>query len=80
MAALLKSHGMDMEKLDADVAAKADAVASDLRSGCINLPDPEPLDVFANVFASENSWLIRQRDNYARYLDGFADAGAKGGA
>ncbi len=45
LAALLNSHGMDMEKLDADVAAKADAVASDLRSGCINLPDPEPLDV-----------------------------------
>jgi pyruvate dehydrogenase E1 component alpha subunit len=41
------------------------------------MPEPEPLDVFKNVYSAPNSWLDRQQDHYARYLASFGDpAGA----
>ena len=53
--------------------AKADAVARELRAGCIGMPDPEPLDVFKHVYSTPNSWLDRQQDHYSRYLATFGD-------
>ncbi|MBT2520592.1 pyruvate dehydrogenase (acetyl-transferring) E1 component subunit alpha [Arthrobacter sp. ISL-28] len=75
--ALLDRKGLLTEKLEAAVQQKADAVAREMRSGCINMPDPEPLDVFKHVYSTPNSWLDRQQDHYARYLASFGDpAGA----
>jgi pyruvate dehydrogenase E1 component alpha subunit len=54
------------------VAATADAVAAELRAGCTAIGDPPPLDVFQNVYAEPHAELDRQRDAYARYLEGFA--------
>lgn len=75
--ALLDRKGLLTEKLEAAVQQKADAVARELRAGCINMPDPEPLDVFKHVYSTPNSWLDRQQDHYSRYLASFGDpAGA----
>jgi pyruvate dehydrogenase E1 component alpha subunit len=75
--ALLDRKGLLTDQLQQQVRDKADAVARELRAGCINMPDPEPLEVFKHVYSSPNSWLDRQQDHYTRYLASFGDpAGA----
>ena len=77
IAALLERKGLLREELQQQVKDKADAVAREMRTGCTTMPDPEPLDVFKNVYSTPNSWLDRQQDHYARYLATFGDpAGA----
>ncbi|WP_374200945.1 pyruvate dehydrogenase (acetyl-transferring) E1 component subunit alpha [Arthrobacter sp. AK04] len=77
IAALLKRKGLLTEELQQQVKDKADAVAREMRTGCTTMPEPEPLDVFKNVYSTPNSWLDRQQDHYARYLATFGDpAGA----
>jgi len=78
LEALLESKGLLTAQLRAAVDGKADGVAKEMRAGCIGLPDPAPLDVFANVYSTPNSWLDRQRDHYSRYLAGFETASAAG--
>ncbi|MFF1385807.1 pyruvate dehydrogenase (acetyl-transferring) E1 component subunit alpha [Arthrobacter sp. NPDC058288] len=73
---LLERRGLLTEALEAGVAAKADAVARDMRAGCINMPDPQPLDIFKHVYSTPNSWLDRQEDHYTRYLASFGDPAA----
>jgi pyruvate dehydrogenase E1 component alpha subunit len=73
---LLERKGLLTEQLEAQVAAKADAVARELRAGCINMPDPQPLDIFKHVYSTPNSWLDRQEDHYSRYLASFGDPAA----
>ena len=53
------------------IAAKADAVAAEMRSGIVALDDPDPLTVFDNVYAEAHTGLARQRDHYSRYLRTF---------
>ncbi|MHB1173201.1 MAG: pyruvate dehydrogenase (acetyl-transferring) E1 component subunit alpha [Lacisediminihabitans sp.] len=74
---LLESLGLFTPELELQTRARADAVAAELRAGCISLPDPEPLSIFDNVYATPNSTLDRQRDQYTAYLAGFD--GADGG-
>ncbi|MFJ5861473.1 pyruvate dehydrogenase (acetyl-transferring) E1 component subunit alpha [Pseudarthrobacter sp. NPDC092439] len=77
VASLLDRKGLLTEELEQRVKDKADAVAKEMRSGCITMPDPEPLDVFKHVYSTPHSWLDRQQDHYARYLASFGDpAGA----
>lgn len=78
---LLDRKGLLTADLQQHVKDKADAVAREMRAGCINMPDPEPLDIFKHVYSSPNSWLDRQKDHYSRYLASFGDpAGATAGA
>lgn len=70
---LLDRKGLLTDQLQQQVQDKADAVARELRAGCINMPDPEPLEVFKHVYSSPNSWLDRQQDHYTRYLASFGD-------
>lgn len=74
--ALLTNNGTLDAGAEAAVAAKADAVAAELRAGCISMPDPEPMTLFDNVYTGEHAILDRQRDHYSRYLAGFAGASA----
>jgi 2-oxoisovalerate dehydrogenase E1 component alpha subunit len=67
--ALLERMGLMTDEFRAAVKAKADAVAAELRAGCLALTDPEPLSVFDHVFATPHSWLDRQRAQYSAYLD-----------
>jgi pyruvate dehydrogenase E1 component alpha subunit len=68
---LLDVKGLLTEDLEGRVKAKADAVAAELRNSCINMPDPQPLDVFNHVYSTPNSWIERQKDHYSRYLNSF---------
>ena len=75
--ARLAAHLRDLGALDAAVeariAAESDAAAAELRAGCLSLDDPDPLALFAHVYAEPHPVIERQRSAYARYLDGFAD-------
>ena len=87
LRAHLLAEGMLDAGAEAAIAAEADAVAAELRDACINLPDPEPMSVFDNVYVDDNPVLLRQREEYKRYLDMFgtgpataAGTAAKGSA
>jgi 2-oxoisovalerate dehydrogenase E1 component alpha subunit len=71
--ALLDRKGLLTAEFQQHVKDKADAVARELRAGCIAMPEPEPMDVFKHVYSAPNSWLDRQQDHYARYLASFGD-------
>jgi pyruvate dehydrogenase E1 component alpha subunit len=68
---LLESEGMDGPELEARAAEAADRVAREFRAGVQSMEDPEPITVFDNVYAEPHHELDRQRDEYARYLEGF---------
>ena len=74
-AAFLTEAGILDDDTVAAVAARADAVAMELRAACIALRDPAALTVFDNVYAEPNSTIDRERDHYARYLAMFGDSG-----
>ncbi|MBO1267364.1 pyruvate dehydrogenase (acetyl-transferring) E1 component subunit alpha [Arthrobacter cavernae] len=78
LKALLDSKGLLTEQLEAKVQAKADAVAAEFRAGCIDMPDPAPLDVFNHVYSTPNSWIERQKDHYSRYLESFSGSAEEG--
>nr|WP_205207967.1 MULTISPECIES: pyruvate dehydrogenase (acetyl-transferring) E1 component subunit alpha [unclassified Arthrobacter] len=71
LATLLKSMGLMTDEFVTAVDAKAGDVAAKLRAGCIEMPEPEPMDVFKHVYSTPNSWLDRQQENYGRYLATF---------
>ncbi|MFJ6536528.1 pyruvate dehydrogenase (acetyl-transferring) E1 component subunit alpha [Paenarthrobacter sp. NPDC091711] len=68
---LLEAKGLLTDDVEARVKSKADAVAAELRASCIDMPDPQPLDVFNHVYSTPNSWIERQKDHYSRYLNSF---------
>jgi 2-oxoisovalerate dehydrogenase E1 component alpha subunit len=71
LGALLGTLGLMNDDLKASVKAKADAVAAELRAGCLGLKDPDPLTMFDNVLTSPSSWLDRQKSQYEAYLANF---------
>ncbi|HEY5224021.1 MAG TPA: pyruvate dehydrogenase (acetyl-transferring) E1 component subunit alpha [Microbacteriaceae bacterium] len=71
VGSLLTSLGMMTDEFRANIAAKADAVAAEMRAGCLAMTKPEPLTVFDNVFTEPTTWLTRQKSQYAAYLDQF---------
>ena len=50
-----------------------------VRTECRSLPDPEPLDIFHEVYAEPNVHIDQQRSEFADYLASFEGAGAEGG-
>jgi 2-oxoisovalerate dehydrogenase E1 component alpha subunit len=55
------------------VDAEADEVGRGVRNGCLSMPDPAPLAMFDNIYAEPNALLSAEREQYAAYLDTFAD-------
>ena len=55
------------------INAEADEVGRGVRNGCLSMPDPEPLAMFDNIYAEPNALLRAEREQYAAYLDTFAD-------
>jgi pyruvate dehydrogenase E1 component alpha subunit len=68
---LLDAAGAFTPEFEQQVAATADRVAAELRAGCLAMPDPHPLALFDNVYATPQATLHRQRADYALYLDSF---------
>ena len=68
LAAHLDGLGLLTEELTERVEHRANVVAQELRAGCLAQAAPEPLTVFDHVYATPNTWLDRQRSQYAAYL------------
>ena len=68
LAAYLRNSGTLTDETQAEVDATADAVAAELRAGCIALPNPQPLSIFENIYAEPHSDIASQKARYERYL------------
>ena len=73
----MKSFLYKQQLVDSDffaqLEADADALAARIRKGCLEMPDPDPLSMFDEVYAEQTEPLARQRAQFADYLAGFAD-------
>jgi 2-oxoisovalerate dehydrogenase E1 component alpha subunit len=56
------------EQLEAD----ADELAARIRKGCLEMPDPEPLSIFDDVYDETTPLLQEQRESFGAYLAGFS--------
>jgi pyruvate dehydrogenase E1 component alpha subunit len=70
----LRSRGALTEEAAERVKAAADRIAAELRAGCTAIEDPPALSVFEHVYAEPHATVAAERDEYERYLAGFADA------
>ena len=73
LRAHLERLGVSGAELETSAAEAADRVAAEFRAGVKAMEDPEPITVFDHVYAEPHHELERQRDEYARYLEGFAE-------
>lgn len=69
--AYLSRHGAVGESFFDDVEAEADDLAADVRSKCLQMPDPRLVDLFDSVYADQTPYLVDQQARYADYLDSF---------
>ena len=76
--AYLARSGQAEPEFFAEVDAEADTVGASIREACRTMPDPPPLDIFDNVYTQPNPILAAEREQFAAYLDSFADS--EGGA
>ena len=69
---LIRTERADMSFFEA-IDAEADQVGAQVRKACLEMPNPEPLAMFDNVYAGPNRLLNAEREQLAAYLDSFAD-------
>jgi 2-oxoisovalerate dehydrogenase E1 component alpha subunit len=70
----LRRNGLVDDDFIAALKQEADDLGHHLREGVKALPDPQPLDMFAHVYAEETEELRLQREGYAAYLETFEGA------
>jgi 2-oxoisovalerate dehydrogenase E1 component subunit alpha len=72
--AYLVRSGVTDDKFFDSVDEEADEIAARLRKGCLEMPDPSPLDIFDQVYEDESPELVTERDQFATYLASFEGA------
>ncbi|MFL6239614.1 MAG: pyruvate dehydrogenase (acetyl-transferring) E1 component subunit alpha [Actinomycetes bacterium] len=55
------------------VERDADELAARIRKGCTTMPDPEPLEIFEQVYAEPTQLIEDERKEFAAYLDSFEE-------
>ena len=63
--------GMAQESFFAGVSAEADEVGAGIRKACLEMPDPDPLSMFDNIYAEPSALLEQERAQLAAYLSSF---------
>ena len=63
--------GMAEESFFAGVASEADDIGRSVRKACLEMPDPDPMSMFDNVYADQSPLLAQEREQLAVYLDSF---------
>jgi 2-oxoisovalerate dehydrogenase E1 component alpha subunit len=71
--AYLVRNEMTDEKFFSDLEAESAEVGARIRKACLEMPDPDPLTIFDNVYVEPNALLESERDQYAAYLDTFEE-------
>jgi len=69
--------GMANEDFFTEVAAEADEIGTRLRTACLEMPDPDPLSMFDNIYVDRNALIAQEREQLASYLSSFAEEGAR---
>ncbi|GGO84601.1 pyruvate dehydrogenase (acetyl-transferring) E1 component subunit alpha [Wenjunlia tyrosinilytica] len=72
----LADNGLADEEFLADIDAESDRMAKRVREGVRNMPDPETLAIFDNVYADGHALVDEERAAFAEYQASFADAAA----
>jgi len=67
---LIRSEMVE-ESFFAGIAAEADESGRRVRKACLEMPDPDPQTIFANVYATPSALLEEERQQLAAYLDSF---------
>jgi 2-oxoisovalerate dehydrogenase E1 component alpha subunit len=67
---LIRSE-MTEESFFTGIAAEADEVGRSVRKACLEMPDPDPQAIFANVYANQTALLEEESRQLAAYLDSF---------
>ncbi len=67
---LIRSGLVQMSFIE-EVEAEAAEVGARVRTACLEMPDPQPLAIFENVYAEPNALVDAEREQYAAYLDTF---------
>jgi len=62
---------MAEESFFTSVAAEADEIGRRVRKSCLEMPDPDPMAIFSNVYAEQTALLADEREQLAAYLDSF---------
>ena len=71
-AYLSRSGEADSDFFDG-IEAEATELAAEVRRACVEMPDPDPLEIFAEVYAEPTQHLDAQRDGFAAYLESFEE-------
>ena len=69
-AYLVRSGKVDQDFFDA-LAEESDHLAKHVRAGCLDMPDPDPLSIFDDVYAEPHPLVAAQKDEFAAYLASF---------
>ncbi len=69
--AYLSRNGVADDDYYAEIESEAVELAARLRKGCLELPDPSPLDIFDQVYAETTDELKAQQAQFAEYLSSF---------
>jgi 2-oxoisovalerate dehydrogenase E1 component alpha subunit len=70
----LTRNGLADQDFFDELDAEAEQLGAHLREGCKALPDPNPLDIFDQVYVEQTDELAEQRDGFAAYLESFEGA------
>ena len=76
-AFLYKQQLVDSAYFEA-LEGEADELAARIRKGCLEMPDPDPMSIFDDVYVDETPLVAEQRAGFSDYMAGFADAGHGG--
>ena len=71
--AYLVRNDLADEKFFTDLNAESDQLGVTIRKACREMPDPDALAIFENVYVEENALLEAERDQYATYLASFEE-------
>jgi len=72
--AYLSRSGQADARFFESVEEEGVALAAQVRAACVDMPDPDPLEIFTEVYAEQTPHLTAQRDGYAAYLESFEEA------
>ncbi len=68
LRALLHNEGLADDEFEQDVSVAAGDIATALRLGVLDLPNPEPAALFEHVYADPHPLVEAERDAYLAYL------------
>jgi 2-oxoisovalerate dehydrogenase E1 component alpha subunit len=72
--AYLVRNELAEEAFFTELDAEADKLGARIRTACRDMPDPDPLAIFANVYAEPNALVEAEREQFAAYLESFEEA------